>query len=159
MTKRKRPRGIKVIDIMVLIIVIAIIIVVTKNIILNKKTKENNNTKTSTNEQYVIVLEDGTKLNNSKKISENKKLDGLEITNSQISYNNGVTNLLADVKNTTQSDKKMQEVTIILLDEKGKELYQIPGIIETVKTGETIQFNSSITADFANVYDFEIVKK
>ena len=39
---------------------------------------------------------------------------------------------------TTHSDKKIQEVTIILLDKKGKELYQMPGIREAVKTGETI---------------------
>lgn len=159
MAKRKKQRGIKVIDIIVMIIVIVVIIVVAKNIISSKKTKEKRNTEISTSEQYVTVLEDGTKLNNSTKISENKKLEGLEITNTQISYNNGVTNLLANVKNTTQSDKKMQEVAIILLDENGKELYQMPGIIDAVKAGETIQFNSSITADFANVYDFKITKK
>ena len=72
---------------------------------------------------------------------------------------NGVTNLLANVKNTTQSDKNMQEVIIILLDENGQEIYKMPGIIEEIKAGETIQFNSSITADFANAYDFKIVKE
>ena len=159
MTKRKKQRGIKVIDIIILIIIIVVIIVVAKNIVTNKKQKESNNIETSTNEQYVTLLEDGTKLNNSKKISENKKLEGLEITNTQITYNGGVTNLLANVKNTTQSDKNMQKVIIILLDENGQEIYKMPGIIEGIKAGETIQFNSSITADFANAYDFKIVKE
>lgn len=148
-----------VLDIVLIIIIAIGIIIVTKKIISNKKTKEDNQVQNEEIEQYVTVLEDGTKLNNSSKITENKKLQGLEITNTQITYNDGVTNLLANVKNTTKSDIDIQEVKIILLDENGKELYQMPGIIEAVKAGETIQFNSSITADFANAYDFKIMKK
>ena len=144
---------------MLIIIIAIVIIIVAKKIISSKKTKEDNQIQNTETEQYVTVLDDGTKLNNSSKITENKKLQGLEITNTQITYNDGVTNLLANVKNTTKSNIDMQEVTIVLLDENGKELYQMPGIIEAVKAGETIQFNSSITADFANAYDFKIMKK
>ncbi len=159
MAKRKKKQGIRIIDIVLIIIIAIVIIIVAKKIISNKKAKENNQIQNTETEQYVTVLDDGTKLNNSSKITENKKLQGLEITNTQITYNDGVTNLLANVKNTTKSNIDMQEVTIVLLDENGKELYQMPGIIEAVKAGETIQFNSSITADFANAYDFKIMKK
>ena len=159
MAKRKKKQGIRIVDIVLIIIIAIVIIIVAKKIISSKKTKEDNQIQNTETEQYVTVLDDGTKLNNSSKITENKKLQGLEITNTQITYNDGVTNLLANVKNTTKSNIDMQEVTIVLLDENGKELYQMPGIIEAVKAGETIQFNSSITADFANAYDFKIMKK
>ena len=159
MAKRKKKQGIRIVDIVLIIIIAIVIIIVAKKIISNKKAKENNQIQNTETEQYVTVLDDGTKLNNSSKITENKKLQGLEITNTQITYNDGVTNLLANVKNTTKSNIDMQEVTIVLLDKHGKELYQMPGIIEAVKAGETVQFNSSITADFANAYDFKIIKK
>ena len=53
----------------------------------------------------------------------------------------------------------MQEVEIALLDENGEVIYKIPGVIEEVEAGATVQFNTSISADFANAYNFEILKK
>ena len=162
MTK-SRNKGINLITIIFIIILIVVAVtairkITTKN---NKNGQVNNLTnqiETDT-EKNVKVLDDGTKLNISSKLKENKKLEGLEITNTQITYNNGITNLLADVKNTTQSKMKMQNVEIILLDEQGNTIYKIPGVIEEIEAGETKQFNTSITADFANAYDFKIIKK
>ena len=157
--EKKQKKGIRVIDILIAIIILVVAIIIGKNVISKDKNKTENNTQVQNTEQYVTVLEDGTKLNNSNKISENKKLEGLEITDTQLTYNNGVTNLLANVKNTTQNKIEMQQVTIILLDAQGNKIYEVPGVIEAVEAGKTIQFNSSITADFANAYDFKIVKK
>ena len=160
---RRKNKGISIITIIFIIILIVVAVVIIRKITTknNKNEQVNNLTnqiETDT-EKYVTVLEDGTKLNISSKLKENKELEGLEITNTQITYNNGITNLLADVKNTTQAKMNMQQVTIILIDEKGETIYEIPGVIEEIEAGETKQFNTSITADFANAYDFKIVKK
>ena len=53
----------------------------------------------------------------------------------------------------------MTNVSIQLVDENGKEIYTLNGIIEETKAEETAKMNCSITADFANAYDFKIVKK
>lgn len=158
--KSTKKRGIKLIDI-IIIIIVGIILIVTIPKIKGKKNSSvsKTNATNTANEEYVTVLADGTKKNSSEKVNEDKKIEGLDITDTQITYNNGITNLLANVKNTTNKDQEMQEVTIVLLDNEGKELYRIPGVIEKVKAGETIQFNSSVTADFANAYDFKIIKK
>ena len=161
MAKRKK-KGIRVIDIIVLIIVIIISLIVIKNIIQHSNNGEN---RTQTNsvqteqEKYTKVLEDETKLNTSEKLKEDKKLDGLEVKDIQLTYKNGVTNLLATIENTTQTKTEMQNVEIVLIDEKGEELYKMIGIIEEIEAGEKTQLNCSITADFSNVYDFKITKK
>ena len=57
-------------------------------------------------ENYVEVLNDGTKLNKSNKLSETKKLDGMEITAIQLTNRNGVSRILATVTNKTNEEIK-----------------------------------------------------
>lgn len=160
---KRRKKGIRVIDIIVVIIIIIIAIMIIKNIKQNsdkdEKTIQTSRVQTEQQEKYTKVLEDETKLNTSEKLKEDKKLDGLEVKDIQLTYKNGITNLLATIENKTKTKTPMQEVKIILLDEKGNELYTLPGIIEEIEPGETKQFNTSITADFSNAYNFEIRKK
>lgn len=163
MTKRKK-KGIKIIDIIIIIAIIVILIIGINKLIQNKNNKEQN---TLTNqiqteddqEKYVEVLEDGTKLNISEKLKQTKKLDNLEIKNIQLTYKDGVTNLLATVSNAENKKIEMTQVEITLLDENKNTIFKIPGIIEEAKEGETAQLNCSVTADFANSYDFKISKK
>lgn len=166
MTKN-RNKGINLITIIVVLILIIITVVVTRKIIAknNKNEQVNNVTNQIENqvenetEKNVKVLEDGTKLNISSKLKENKKLDNLEIKDIQLTFKNGVTNLLCNIQNTSNKKTNIQNVDIILQDETGKTIYSMQGIIEEIESGETKQFNTSITADFANAYDFKIVKK
>lgn len=160
MAKRKK-KGINLIAlIFVLIIIVFVIIGITK--FLNKRDINNINNTTNVEqnqEKYVKVLDNGTKLNTSDKLNEDKKIEDLEIKDIQLTYKNGVTNILAIVENKSDSKIEMQEVEIHLLDENKNIIYKMTGIIESLEPGETKQLNSSITADFANVYNFEIVKK
>ena len=55
----------------------------------------------TTKEEYVEVLDDGTKVNTSEKLSETKTYNGLEFTNIKFTNASSATNLSADVKNTT----------------------------------------------------------
>ena len=166
MAKRNKKRGLRLIDIITAIIAIVIIIAIVVNINKKKtnKTEENKNVAQSeqtqkVEEKNVIELEDGTKLNVSSKLNENKILGDLAIKDIQLTYKDGVTNLLATVENTKNEKIPMTNVSIQLVDENGKEIYTLNGIIEETEAGETAKMNCFITADFANAYDFKVIKK
>ena len=162
MAKRKK-KGINLITIIIIICIIIIAGIFIKNLIQKNNSEKQTNTEINQieeeKEKYVQILEDGTKLNISSKLKENKKLDNLELKDIQLTYKNGVTNLLCNIENTSEAKTDIQNVEIILLDEEGNTIYKMQGVIDPIDVGETKQFNSSITADFANAYNFEIVVK
>ena len=154
--KEKEKRG------LLILILVAIAIITTLAIITNRKGKEVNSVTTEENkvvEEFVQVLEDGTKLNTSTKLSETKIVDGLKIGNIQLTMQNGQSVLLADAENDTGKDIDIMLLDIILLDKNGNELTTIAGIVGDLKAGEKQQLNSSVTSDYANAYDFKVVIK
>ena len=154
--KEKEKRG------LIILILVAIAIITTLAIITNRKGKEVNSDSTEEDkvvEEFVQVLEDGTKLNTSTKLSETKTVDGLKIGNIQLTMQNGQSVLLADAENDTGKDIDIMLLDIILLDKNGNELTTIAGIIGNLKAGEKQQLNSSVTSDYANAYDFRVVIK
>lgn len=110
-------------------------------------------------EEFVQVLEDGSKLNTSSKLNETKKVNGLEIGNIQLSMTGGETTLLANVKNNSGKDLGVTVIDITLYDKNGVEITTIRGIIGDVKAGESVKLEASTTLDFANAYDFKVVIK
>ncbi len=153
--KKKEKRLILVL-IAILVIVLIIGLFIKKN-----KNKENEiqNQNTATDEKFVQVLEDGTKLNKSSKFNETKNIDGIEISNIQFTYKDGQTVLLADVINNSGKAVDMTLLDIKLLDEQGNEIITVGGIISPMQVGETSQLNASMTMDYANAYDVEITLK
>lgn len=154
--KKKEKRG------LLILILVAIAIITTLAIITNRKGKEVNSDSTEENkvvEEFVQVLENGTKLNTSTKLSETKIVDGLKIGNIQLTMQNGQSVLLADAENDTGKDIDIMLLDIILLDKNGNELTTIAGIVGDLKAGEKQQLNSSVTSDYANAYDFRVVIK
>ena len=71
----------------------------------------------------------------------------------------GMSVLLADVKNNTGKATEMQLVDVTLLDKEGKEIVTVGGIIAPLENGASTQFNTSMTLDYANAYDFKVVAK
>ena len=114
---------------------------------------------TATDEKFVQVLEDGTKLNKSSKLNETKNVEGIEISNIQFTYKDGQTVLLADVTNNSGKAIDMTLLNIKLLDEQENEIITIGGIISPMQVGETTQLNAGMTMDYANAYDVEITLK
>ena len=47
----------------------------------------------------------------------------------------------------------------IKLDKEGKEIITVGGIISPLQPGAKTQFNTSMTLDYANTYDFKITLK
>ncbi|MCI9275861.1 MAG: hypothetical protein HFJ24_08120 [Clostridia bacterium] len=107
-------------------------------------------------EEYVQILQDGSKLNKSEELLKEKKLDELEISNIQLKETGGITTLLADVKNNTNHEIQERDVTIEVLDKYGNVITRLNGVIDTVGAGEKVQLNMSVTGDVANAYDFRI---
>ena len=150
-----KPKEKRMILILLVILIIAIIIfAVNKN-----KKDENTVEENKVVEEFVQVLEDGTKLNTSSKLNEMKKFEGLEFGNIQLTNANGQSVLLADVKNTSTVATKMMLVSVTLYDKNGNELGTVGGIISALQPGESKQFNTSMQKDYANAYDFTITKK
>ena len=142
--------------ILLVVLVIAVVIFVVSK---NKTGSEENIEENNVVEEFVQVLEDGTRLNTSTKLNEMKKFEGLEFGNIQLTNLNGQSVLLADVKNTTQAETGLMLVNVTLIDKNGNELGTVGGIISPLKPGESKQFNTSMTIDYANAYDFKITKK
>ena len=107
-------------------------------------------------EEYVQILQDGSKLNKSEELLKEKKLDELEISNIQLKETGGITTLLADVKNNTNHEIQERNITIEVLDKQGNVITSLNGTIDTVGAGEKVQLNMSVTGDVANAYDFKI---
>ena len=164
--KIDKKKKIKIpIGLIIIILIIGIVIGINQ---IKKQDNENQNqiqNKVTENkedeikEKYVQLLEDGSKLNISEKLRENKKIDGLVLKDIQLTCKNGVTTLLTNVENTSKEKSKQKVVEVTLVDENKEKIYTLQGIIEEIEASGTKQLNCSITADFANAYDFTIKEK
>lgn len=160
--KAKKSGGVSVMAlIIILIIAIAIItIVINKSKKPNVDVAKNNDTSVTTENkeagEYTTVLDDGTKLNTSSKLKEAKEVDGLKFENIQLTEQGNQTVLLADVTNTTSKKTGEKLVTVKLLDKDGNEIITVKGMIQPLEAGAKGQFNTSMTLDYSDAYDFEI---
>ena len=158
--KKKEKRMILIL--LVILIIAIVIFVVSKNLNKESKTKENGSTTQQENtepEEFVQVLEDGTKLNTSTELKKEKQVGNYKFENMQLTTQDNQTVLLADVTNTGSSKTDIQLVDVTLLDKDGNEIITIGGIISQLEPGEKTQFNTSMTLDYANTYDFKITLK
>ena len=147
-----------------ILILLAVLFIVIIAIAINKNSKkenkENNTTEeNNTVEEFVQVLEDGTKLNTSEQLSKTKQVGVYKFENMQLTEQGSQTVLLADVTNTGSSTTSTQLVDVTLLDKEGKEIVTVRGIISPLQSGAKTQFNTSMTLDYANTYDFKITLK
>ena len=139
-----------------ILIIVGIIIIA---VLVNVKNKTNERRAQENQEENVQLLEDGTKLNTSSKLNTDKELDGLKISDIQLTNQNGQTVLLANVTNQSQTATEVTLVDIIILDKNGEELTTLTGVISPLKPGGSTQLNTGVTSDYANAYDFQIIKK
>ena len=109
--------------------------------------------------EFVDILQDGTKLNKSDKLKETKILEGMEISNFQLTEKENVTVLLATITNTSNTTQGGYPVEIKVMDKHGNEITTVSAYIGTLEPGKTTQLNTSKTFDYANAYDLSITKK
>ena len=149
--------------IILLVAVIAIAIVVILATTIGRKDKEGTQVadgqeETVNEEKYTEELGDGTKLNTSEEFNSTKKYKKLEIRNIQYTSKEGMTVLLADVKNRGSKVHKPEIVKIEILDEEGKVITEGKPVIEEIEPGETIKLNTSLIGNVANAKDFRITE-
>ena len=159
--KRNRKNNlIKFILIIIVLIIISIIIALVLNRNKDKEQINNNNeTNTLEEESYIEEIEDGVKINKSSKLNEVKEINGLLITNIQLTTKDGMTTLLADVQNNSGAKTDVKTLQITLLNKDGSELTTVTGIVNGLEIGETTQLNIAMTSDYVNAYDFRVSEK
>ena len=150
---RKNEKKTLLITIIIGVIIIGGLILWTNS----RKAKPTSGNETNTNtEEFVEVLEDGSKLNKSEKFSKTKKLDGLEIRDIQFREIGGITTLLATVENKSGKAVEKRWIKVDVSDKSGNTITTVRGIINAMNAGETTQLNMGVTADVANAYDFKV---
>lgn len=109
-------------------------------------------------EEIVKRLEGGIRLNISSKLMETKFVEGLEVKNIKLTYNEElkISELTADVENKTGVPTESMQIKVILYNKNGKEINTIYGQINALKSGEKTQINMGILDDCSNAYDFTI---
>ena len=150
--KKKEKR---MIAILVAITIVAIIML----IMMKGNKKEEEEQSEPPKEEFVNVLEDGTRLNTSNKLHETKKFEGLEITNFQLTEKGEVTLLLGTITNTSSTSQGGFPVDIKVVDKEGNQIAKVGLFLPPVEPGESTQLSTNATADFANAYDFSISRK
>lgn len=124
----------------------------------NVKSGKNEKIVNPVKEEFVEVLEDGTRLNTSTKLQEVKKFEGLEISNLQVTENNNVTLLLGTITNISQTKQGGYPVNITIIDKNGNEIITISAFIGELEVGESTQLSTNVTFNYANAYDLRISK-
>lgn len=149
----KRRKELKVI---VAFIVVFIIVLIAIIINVNKKDAQPTSTE---DESYVQEMDDGISINKSIKLNEAKLVNGLLISNIQLTEKDGMTTLLADVTNKTEQKTELKKLKIVLLDESGNEIAAMTAFINAINAGETTQLNTSTTSNYIKAYDFNVVEE
>ena len=149
----KRKNELKVI---VAFIVVFIIVIIAIIINVNKKEKQQTLTE---DESYVQEMDDGISINKSIKLNDAKLVNGLLISNIQLTEKDGMTTLLADVTNKTEQKTELKKLKIVLLDESGNEIATMTAFINAINAGETTQLNASTTSNYIKAYDFKVVEE
>jgi len=155
----------KVVKIIIILIIITVILIggllIWKNS-KNENVKQDNREILQTEkdtEGHVQILEDGSKLNVSEEFLKPKTIDGIEINNIQLKEKDGITTLLADVENKTEKATPDKIIKIEILDNEGKVIIDLMGVIKQMEVGGKVQLNIAVTADIANAYNFRIINQ
>lgn len=156
--KKKEKKRILILVAVVIVIIVALLIV---RAVLNNK-NDNSTTQTPSSSsseagsEYTALYSDGSKLNVSSKLKENKTYQNVTISNIQLTTVNGLNRLLASVTNNSNSRTDAQDISLVFVDNQGNTIATVPGVIPAMNAGETAQLNASTTKDIINAYDFRI---
>ena len=145
------------------LLIVAVVVVILIGIVaiaINKKSDDYSGEKIDLSNTSYVTTKDGEKVNTSEALKKEKMVNGLKITNIQITTNkNGKTTILADVENTTNEATKLQFVTISILDKAGQELSKVDGMIVALEPGQKTQLNVGVPSSSIEAYDFTITAK
>ena len=118
-----------------------------------------NNTNSNVNNEKTTTQE--VKVNTNENVIKNQVVDGIEMKDTSMITENGVTTFQTTVVNNTGSDYRLNEYSIIVKDQEGNIIKTIPGYIgSTIKNGESKKLKSTTNADMVNAYsvEYQVIK-
>ncbi len=134
-----------IIGVVIVAIVIFIIIAVNQNNV----NPQNGTGNTNGEDTNFTETGDGTKVNTSEDVAEDKQVGGVLIEQSKIVYANGTSKLTSKVTNdATDKDNLRFKVTFIAND--GSVMAEAVGFVGNIKASETKYIDSYITIDTSN---------
>ena len=157
--KNIKSKGAFIVCIVAIVLIIIMLLVKGGNKEPEQNNINNNTTQNKLTEEFVKVNENGAKENTSTQLKKTKKVAGLELTNIRLVENGGITQLLADAKNTTNSTIEEMDIIVTAIDKNGNSLAEFEASVYGVAAGATTTLNAGITADIANAYDFTVREK
>lgn len=120
--------------------------------------KNNNKQEEQTNQNSQIIEQNGVKQNTSNKLKEAKKIDDLDITNIQITEENGEATITANIQNNTMQERKEFPMTIKVMNNKGEVIQEVGAYVGKMKVGETRGINASVNMNITDIYDINFQK-
>ncbi len=155
--KNNKVRKLSFIVLLVIIIVL-IALIVCLNIFKDKLNF------TPTNESYIVTNPDGTSINTSPNIVNDKTYNSLLLSDTKLTYNpdtsensDGTTTFTTMIKNTSPELSKDQDVNINFLNKEGVVIYTIGAFVASLENGETTSLQATLYGNYLDVYSFEIV--
>ena len=100
-------------------------------------------------------------VNDNQEVIKDQNIDGIEITNTSLVYEEEISYLKATVTNNTGSDYELNEYKINVKDSDGNIIVTMPGYVGSViKNGESKSINTMISEDLSKAYsiEYEVVK-
>ena len=137
------------------LVIITILVIIIASLITSRYQKQEIS-EPEKEESYIQENEDGIKVNKSSKLNEAKLVNGLLISNIQLTEKGGMTTLLADVTNKNEQKTEFKKLKIILLDENENEIATMVAFVNGIDAGETTQLNASTTSNYIKAYDFKV---
>lgn len=153
---KKSLKSKKMVITVCVVVIVAVICVIVYSVRDSHKLENTLNVTTNTTDGYVEEIENGIKLNTSSKLNEAKEVGSYKISNIQLTTQNGITTLLADVTNMSTATTELNTVEITLLDEGGNALTSFKGVVDSLEPSATTKLNASTTSDYILAYDFEV---
>lgn len=146
----------RIIFLLLLLIIVVIVVVVVVN---NKNSNENTNQAGEQEQTQFYREEDGEKINTSKKLSETKEFEGLEISNPNLTEIEKNSSFIATLKNNTNSASGEFFLDLKFVDKNNNEIATISCYVDRVEPGQTVELNASATASLANAYDYTVSRQ
>ena len=150
----------------ILVIIVLVVVLIVNNINNNNNNNTIDNTGVVKTEEdknvvgvgeYTRTLEDGTKLNTSEALNQDKDFDGFKLYNVQLVSRNVTTTLVADIENNTETDYNDGiQANVTFLTDTQFEIITVPTEIPPLKKGETTQLNVNVSFDYSSAYDFKM---
>ncbi len=103
-----------------------------------------------------VEIVQGEKVNNSNKVTKDRDLNGLKLTNINIQTENSISVFTADVKNDTGSKFNGGAIKLTFINSEGEEYANFEAWIPEIEAGENNNINAGTTMDIVNSSDMKI---